>query len=221
MEDGEGIKGWVALGKKGVGGSEGSEDDSGLGFFFDGFGEDIEGSRDGIEPTATRRGGGREIGALKHQAKESMRAMGEQTQRWDRAELSLPRIERLLGEQVGVEIAPRLTRCLIAAKQRERLEGRDLLKRAVICEQEFATPKLSVGAVSKAVESDAKQRWSRKRALVFGHARGDVGVMVLDAMYREVVFFGECVSVLCGDVLGMFVDGDHGWLVREKCGEFV
>jgi hypothetical protein len=221
VEDGEGIKRRVALGKKGIGGSEGSEDDSGLGFFFDGCGEDVEGCGDGIEPAATRGCQGRKIGALEHQAEQPMWAMRKQTQRSDGAELGQPSLQRLLCEQVRVKIAPRLTGGEITAEQRERFKSRDTSKRAVVGEQEFTTPKLSIGAITKAIECDPQKRWGVEWALVFGHTSGDVGVMVLDAMYREVVFFGECVSVLCGGVLRVGIDGDQGGGMIEKRGELV
>ncbi|RUU14278.1 hypothetical protein EOD23_01490 [Mesorhizobium sp. USDA-HM6] len=79
-----------------------------------------------------------------------------------------------------IGIAPRLSACPVAARDRHRVEMGQTLVAAVIAQQELATSDRIVVAEAYTVEDHAKYRGRVESAPVLSYASGEVSVVMLD-----------------------------------------
>ncbi len=92
--------------------------------------------------------------------------------------------------------------------------GRALIA-AIAGHQEFTTPDGPVVAVARAVEGDADDCRVARQA-VFGHAGGNVGMVVLDANSRQPLARRPLQRVARGQVVGVKVVGHRRRLDTEQ-----
>ena len=115
--------------------------------------------------------------------------------------------------------SPRLACGAIAARQAQRRNAPEALARGAVYPQQFAAPGRAVGAEADAVECQADDR---PIETMFGHHRGDVGVMVLHAPGRDAPSGRETRGVARAPEIGMQVVCDQRRLHvedREQVGD--
>ena len=130
---------------------------------------------------------------------------------------------RVAGGQVGRGHPPGLPDGSHSARQRHRLQEPGSLESRQVSNQELAAPDRAVGAVPGAIEGDPDDR---PVLAIVGDARGDVGVMVLNADQHGLGkrrtgdhAFRQLSRVLGGQVVRVKIMRDHARLNVEKAPE--
>ncbi len=102
---------------------------------------------------------------------------------------------------------PRLAHGAVAAGQGHVGQVGGALVAGVIGDEELATPDRPIVDVAGAVEGHADHRPLAAQA-VLGHARGDVGVVVLHFDQRQPLAGSPFAGITSGHVVGVAVAGD-------------
>jgi hypothetical protein len=113
------------------------------------------------------------------------------------------------GDELGIEVAPRLAAGRVAAEQPHRPQRAQPLAATVVGAQELASPQRAVVAEADAVEGHAEHGRLVQAAAVLGQARGDVSVVMLDRDQRQALGAGAIASDRGGVVVGVAVAREH------------